>query len=160
MNKDVEQKRHRPRRAKNRSRESTPGSDVPRTKGTIRRRQKPIPKEDTRLEELDNIVHLIQSVPQIKLINSSNKARIFKIEIDKESYKLTVPILKKLPIQLQSMPQKQVNMDVIKNFNTKVRSMDHGLKFYLNYLINDYHHLASSQNEYRLYEMAKKVTNA
>lgn len=119
--------------------------------------RKPVIKEDTRLDELEHFQYCIASVPQITLINSSNKAKIYKVDIQNEHYKVTIPILKSLPIQLQSLPEKPSNGNVIKNFNSKVRAKDNSLKFYLNCLVNDHQHLLLTPTEYRLYESSKQL---
>lgn len=143
------------------SREET--SDSPSsTKSSQRTRRARAPssrkstnREDTRLDELDDISKLIECVPEITLINSTNKAKIYKAQINNEQYKITIPTLKKSPLQLQSFPGKPFNMDVIRNFNAKVRAMDKSVKFYFNYLVNDYRHLQLPANDFKLYENSK-----
>lgn len=115
-----------------------------------------VPKEETRDEELALLNHRIGSVKEIKLINSSNRAKIYSVTFsNKEAYKLTVPMIKRLPIQLQSLPEKPSNPYVIKNFNNKVSANDKSLLFYFNLLVNDHHHLVVRPECFKLYNLTK-----
>lgn len=124
--------------------------------------QTPTPTpEETRTEEIKSLVYKLSTVKTFKLINSTSKQKIFRVDIPdhNESYKLLIPILKNQTISIQSIEETPHNKNVIRNFNqkTKPNNNEKSLLFYVNYLLNNYDNLSLSTNDYKQYELNKLI---
>lgn len=123
------------------------------------RKQKPklsLNPEDSRNEEIKSLIYKLSSLKTFKLINSNSKQKIFRCDIySQNSYKIMIPIDKRIPISIQSIEDVGHNKFVIRNFNNKSKSNDKSLLFYLNYLLNNYENLSMSPNDYKHFEINK-----
>lgn len=170
--KTAPKRRYYNRNRNSKAKQSTDGSEnnttsVTKTKRTRKPRSStptstPTP-EETRNEEIKSLVYKLSTVKNFKLINSTSKQKIFRVDIPNhnESYKLLIPILKTQSISLQSIEETPHNKNVIRNFNQKSKPSANNNEtsslFYVNYLLNNYDNLSLNTNDYKQYELNKLI---
>ncbi|ODQ62313.1 hypothetical protein WICANDRAFT_76488 [Wickerhamomyces anomalus NRRL Y-366-8] len=112
---------------------------------------------DSRDGEIRSLIYKLSILKTFKLINSNSKQKTFRIDINNDSYKFLIPIDKKHSTSIQSIEELSHNKFVIRNFNSKAKSNDKSLLFYVNYLINNYENLSMNPSDYQSFEVNKLI---
>ncbi|CCH43037.1 Spore germination protein [Wickerhamomyces ciferrii] len=121
-------------------------------------KQQKLPLEESRSNEIKNLIYKLTQTQNISLINSNSKQKSFRINIESDSYKFIIPFAKNQSVSLNSISEElNYNKLVLKNFNNKTKKNDQTLLFYINYLINNYENLKKESNDYKFYEINKLI---